>query len=412
MLVFLDTLIGFTVVMLAISLLITILNQIASSLLAHRGSNLCWGLGELFRQLDPKWSGFPMLASQAQLMAETILTHPLISDSTFSTAWARLVAKYPRLLRVVRRWQFANGIRPDELAAVLSQIVKVRPARMSVGLHVALSGEISKLLQSPSTMAVRQGALTTAIAAGVAPGLVPQAVGVTTIAAGILEDWFGKIMDRVTQRFTMWMRIWTVVFSFLIAGLGCVDAFAIVSTLYSNSAVRAQLVNTAPQISDIAKRTIPEGSVSKEDAVSKGVVQMYTNALNQAAKAVKPTAPAPSNIESAAAGRTWITANFAKASEQDAVWAAFEANWRDEMKTRAEAAKQVVSILSVTGLPSFGIKGWSAPGSFYLRFLGVLLAALLLSLGAPFWYNTLASVTSLRPLLAGQPSSQKDKSTK
>jgi hypothetical protein len=210
----------------------------------------------------------------------------------------------------------------------------------------------------------------------------------------------------------MWMRIWTVTFSFLIAGFGCVDAIAIISTLYSNSAVRAQLVNAAPQITEVAKRTIPEGSVSGEDAVSKAVVQMYTNALNQAAKAVKPNAPIASNIDSTAVAQTWIIANFANTSDQVAVQAAFETNWRNEMKTRAEAAKQVVSILSVTGTPSFGIQGWYAPGSFYLRFLGVLVAALLLSLGAPFWYNTLASLTSLRPLLAGQPSSQQDKSTK
>src|SRR5437899_2554948 len=102
MLAYLDTLIGFAVVMLGSSLLITILNQLISTLLAHRGANLGWGLGVLFQQINPGARGLPLITAHADLLAETVLSHALASDSIFSTRWAGLVNSFPRLLRVVR----------------------------------------------------------------------------------------------------------------------------------------------------------------------------------------------------------------------------------------------------------------------------------------------------------------------
>jgi len=42
------------------------------------------------------------------------------------------------------------------------------------------------------------------------------------------------------------------------------------------------------------------------------------------------------------------------------------------------------------------------------HFLGMLITAALLSLGAPFWYNVLKNVTSLRPAIAKVVGEQKD----
>lgn len=51
MLAYLDTLIGFAVVMLGASLLITILTQMISAFFSHRGANLRWGLETMFKNL-------------------------------------------------------------------------------------------------------------------------------------------------------------------------------------------------------------------------------------------------------------------------------------------------------------------------------------------------------------------------
>jgi hypothetical protein len=53
MLSYLDAAIGFAVVMLGISLLITILTQMVSALVNHRGGNLLWGVKTRFANIDP-----------------------------------------------------------------------------------------------------------------------------------------------------------------------------------------------------------------------------------------------------------------------------------------------------------------------------------------------------------------------
>src|SRR5580658_6872244 len=122
MLIFLDILIGFASVMLGASLIVTILNQAVSALAAHRGGNLLWGLRTLFAQIAPGATHLPVLTHHASDLAETVVTHPLISDSIFSTGWANLVQKHPVLLRIVRRWQFASAILPGELRDALQHI--------------------------------------------------------------------------------------------------------------------------------------------------------------------------------------------------------------------------------------------------------------------------------------------------
>ena len=76
------------------------------------------------------------------------------------------------------------------------------------------------------------------------------------------------------------------------------------------------------------------------------------------------------------------------------------------MASHVQDARQIWTVLSASNLPSFGWNGWSRPGSPLWRFLGVLVSALLLSLGAPFWYNALARLTNLRPFLASNQQSQ------
>src|ERR1035441_212768 len=107
MLAYLDTLIGFAVVMLGASLLITILTQMASALFSHRGANLRWGLETMFQNMP----NCPLLKANARQVAEDVLTHHLISDSIFSGAkW------------LTNRMKLATAVSPDELAAILQDL--------------------------------------------------------------------------------------------------------------------------------------------------------------------------------------------------------------------------------------------------------------------------------------------------
>lgn len=408
MLAYLDTAIAFAVVMLGVSLLITILNQVISSLIAHRGGNLAWGLKVLFGQISPGPAGLPIVASQAQNLAELVLTHPLASDSMFSTGWpAYLVASFPKLLRLVRRWQLASGIHPDELVAILRHIAANRPGTVPVGLHAMLAAEIGQLLAQPNPLAQRQGALANVLAPTVPAALVDKAVAVAHSAVGNLEAWFGTMMSRVSQRFAMWMRIWTVVFSFAIAGFFCLDAFDLLSNFYKNADLRARLVGSASQVSDIAKQIIPPGAKTTDEAVAQDTTRMFTSALNKAVKDSGASAPSAAGIASSADASKWIAANIQEAQRTD-VEARLDQNLRAQMAEKVDAARKVTAMLTASKLPDVGPGNWTWdnwPG----HLLGVLVSGLLLSLGAPFWFNTLNSLTSLRPQLAKQAQTPKAK---
>src|SRR5690349_18832160 len=101
----LDIIIGFAVVMLAVSLIITTLTQLVSGLLGLRGTNLRWGLKTLLTEAgvaDPK------------TVADRVLGHPLVSDSTFS--------KF--ISRFFNRWKLASAIRSEELTGILDLLSK------------------------------------------------------------------------------------------------------------------------------------------------------------------------------------------------------------------------------------------------------------------------------------------------
>jgi hypothetical protein len=87
-----------------------------------------------------------------------------------------------------------------------------------------VAAEIRTLLGSAAsaTASERASRATSAVAGAPAagtPGTTPavpviqSAVDAVRDTAGRLEDWFNSLMDRVSQKFAMYMRLWTVVFA-------------------------------------------------------------------------------------------------------------------------------------------------------------------------------------------------------
>jgi hypothetical protein len=73
------------------------------------------------------------------------------------------------------------------------------------------------------------------------------------------------------------------------------------------------------------------------------------------------------------------------------------------MQTRAANAKDIQTILKASGLQL--TLGW--PKGFNWRQLcGVLLSGALLSLGAPFWFNSLKAMMNLRPIIASKQTAE------
>src|SRR5579883_1746844 len=263
MLTYLDTAIGFMVVMLAVSLLITTLTQMVSAMVNHRGSNLQWGLKTLFANIDP--GKFPTIAKQADQLSREVLSHCLISDSWFSgnKVAEDLAEKHPLLKQWFNRFKLASAIRPSELANILSALAATKtlqatdaPADEAAVLK-KVAQEISDLLLDTNPAAARDVQLVAAAAAGLPGGVAIAAPVAETMQNAMnavgssisrLEVWFGSMMDRVSQKFAMYMRIWTVGFSCafaLITGLNTMD---LLTQIYQNGVMRDALVGAGQQI--------------------------------------------------------------------------------------------------------------------------------------------------------------------
>jgi hypothetical protein len=406
MLVYLDTLIGFSVVMLLISLLITILTQMVSALVNHRGSNLRWGLTTLFEHIDP--AQYPRLTASANRLAHEVLKHSLISDSWFSNLKAvRWLLDIPVLKQILGRVQLASAIRPAELTNILRQLA-ASPAQPGVlnGLTAAnwaaLRAEITALLDAPNPAADREMAQAAGVAAAAVNAIAQQAatpllldsVNAVRGTAGKLEAWFGSMMDRVAQKFTMYMRLWTVLFASAFAIATGLNSMTLLGELYANSALRNALVEAAPQAASAAG-----------PALQSATAPAITAALQQALQDAKVTgAPQlPGVLRTTAEGVQWIQANV-PAEQREAVLSRFDAGSAAALqKVLQESAGNAAKTTAVANQAGFDIlqSRWPAkPDARYL--LGVLITAALLSLGAPFWFNALKSMTNLRPILASK----------
>jgi len=356
MLQYLDTLIGFAVVMLLISLLITILTQIVSELANHRGSNLRWGLTTLFEHIDPALC--PQLAASANRLAHEVLNHPLISDSWFSSLWAvRWIEKAPLLGTLLGRVRLASAIRSNELSSILRHIAAgATPPGVLASLTAAqwagLQTDIGALLAAPNPASAREVNQAATVAAGAVAGIAGQAaspllqdsVNAIRGTAGKLEAWFGSMMDRVAQKFATYMRLWTVLFAAgfaLFSGLNSID---LLNQLYNNGGLRGALAGAGQQAAATAATVL------------------------DSPKPQAPAAPA--------------------APPQNAI----QTDLQNGAQAGAIASKAGFDILQRRWPPKPGARYWG----------GVLITAALLSLGAPFWFNALKSLTNLRPILASK----------
>ena len=129
-------------IILAVSLMITMLNQAVVAIASLRGVNLRWGVETLLEQLDPK------LKDSARAISEEVLRHPLISDSTLSKfgPWAK-------------HWQLATAIRVDELKHILHEIADApTPEGKAAPAHSAMPSRSSRarVRRRPSPVIARK----------------------------------------------------------------------------------------------------------------------------------------------------------------------------------------------------------------------------------------------------------------
>jgi hypothetical protein len=328
MLTHVDVFIGVAMVMLAVSLLLTIVTQIVSFLGNLRGKHLRSGLTELFETLKVDTGA----VGRAKLV-EQILQHPLVR----------------------------GGATFDRLA----------PAISKADLLSLLDGA-KEFLGVEETVAIQ----------------------LKNAAAGV-ERWFDAAMRRVSNRFTMSTRIITIVVATIAAFALQLDAFGLVKRLYADSDLRAKLAGAAGTMVAQGETVLATPSVFGE--VAKALATESQGAL---------ATPAAGAVQTREEAETWIRGAVADPQKaqtllsryDELVQAAIGPSLKHWLGQAADIRKQ----LADTGLRLVPEPYRPRPFESLWVFLGVLSSAGLLSLGAPFWFNTLKSVSNLRPAIAAQ----------
>jgi hypothetical protein len=424
----LDTLIAFAVVMLGVSLIITILTQIISTFLGLRGSNLLWGIETLFDKLAPalKEKGLAPLD-----LAKEILKDKSISDSTFSRAgemWligglvAWLSTFWPGS-RLIPRWRYSTAMRAEELVRVLNDKIfslkatgekaQADQADILIELLKARDPETDRRLEMLND-ALREIKLPAAAPATADPDspsaakgpnyavqvdkILQQVTDAAQRSMGKLDTYFNSAMDRVAQRFAVQIRVWTVVFAFLLAFGAHLDSLHMLAQLSSNPETRAALVNMRTDMLGEANTLLAPGTA----AAATSEVPISPKILNEALAEMNKSTPSlpkpvPDGITTVKDAAAWLI-------KQPGVPASAGTDYQKTMidVLRQHAVKINDSLVNagVQFVPSpypgvLKFDGWA-------NFLGILLAAAFLSLGAPFWYNALKNLSNLRSVVANK----------
>lgn len=420
-----DILIGFTVIMLVISIAVTMVNQMIISTLNLRGSQLRDGVCRLLRYIDhgidPKYARIlanlvlkdPIVATRRVIggfrlatvvqreeltvllmriaagdAAELDMEHVPETDEKNLSLEAQLKKIETKINELeLQRAKESKGLRGPVLwlwnrlrgeASPIEKKIAVLKLRKSIGenglphLHDTLKAVRNKILELElSTPAQSTSARTNhAILTCARSDFVAR-----------LNSWFDQTMDRVSEAFSTGSLFWTLVASLVIAGVLQLDALSILNRLGVDDSFRSSLI----------------AEVSKNP----GLVKQITG--NESVDAVQAKADAAEKSEEGIEGQAKKGDPKARASLQQARDQTDKARAAvSEEKAARDAMSDVLSLNQIIQLPNYA--EYAGFRDYWTRIKtewpGVLLSAALLSLGGPFWYEMLKNLLKLRSVLA------------
>lgn len=343
----LDILIGFTLIMLIMSMAVTILTQlVGSGLFNLRGRALKIGIARLLALLDRG-----LTPEEGMRIADHILRNPLVGQSM-------LIGSRHRLAEVVHREELvklvldfaahddAEKADPQNTADEAGLRAKVLRSLKANGIDNP--GEILRQvrnalidLEKTSPELSHSARLNIAILHFAGSEFLSK-----------VNSWFDQTIDRVSDAFTVRIRFVTACVALLLALALQLDSVGLINRLSVDDDLRRQLVAVAtqdPARFDPARRVLPS-AIDQEDQVKQPT-------LKEALKEIED-------------------AGFGELREFGLV--AFPGSWDEWAEKWTEGGK----------------------GGWFRTLFGILLSAALLSLGAPFWYAILRDLLKLRSLIA------------
>jgi hypothetical protein len=456
----LDTLIAFVVILLSASLLVTILVQMLSSAFALRGKNLGNALALTFQSIHPDIGANAYALAERILsdprLSDSTMTIKTVGEHTTpdqKTPWS--------WWSLFNGLHLAKDIRPGEIYDLLKKISAAAPAQpiaASAPLDAATpvspspagSAKVepgSLADQKPENPPPRPAAPTEADLGTLAKQIIEK-VGVPhtdvvkveeafsgllnvagklggpeekeslskainaaqtsfkAVAVHVTADvdkltkWFTAAEDRAQQWFQMHTRIFTIICGILLAFLFQLDSVEIFKFVSTNATARAALVGSADKLIEKADGILKNnGSII--DAIYKAEAVKFPGLTltPEALKSATNTSLLRDEIKKALGSPEPKDFN----TNYDTVEKSAIDAWYKERSDQLSTLTKDVAATGFDLLPKSLGHRWDSKGTysgFCAHFLGMAITAGLLSLGAPYWYNLLKNLTSLRPAVS------------
>lgn len=414
-----DTAIAFTVVMLMLSLIVMAIVQVVSALTDLRGRNLASGLQNLLRQIEPEFrkplatlaESKPTAGGSSQQNEPDSREHAA-AKTTIAQHIAEIVVRHPAIAHAGTR---AKAVSQSELLRVLRDLCAEKPAAK---LHDDAKEKLKALLDARVPGGPDSMAAAVAVAERLAAQLPDQdaqvkaAVESTFATVSKLEDqldqWFDTVMDRLSDIFTRKVRLITVVVSVLLVAALQIDSGDILRQIIHSPELRAKLTDMSDAALSQADKLFDNSE--RASAALADVRKNYPNDPKDA-QTVAALAKVPPHLTRCVDGRNALIENTQQLANAENLLNEFDNACQDRTKQTMGTALDEMRGLRIdlektnlnlipTGIHSFS-QWWQAyRGRRHL--FGVLASILLLSLGAPFWFNALRQLSNLKPAIAAK----------
>ncbi len=398
----LNTAIGFVSVMLLLSMIITVVVQAISALLDLRGQNLVWGLANLFQQISQKANepgkgrGLFGTNNAAQELAKAVTTHSAITSTPKGGVYKAKAIRPDELIMVLQKLnteQAANGLSTAAKSLLESLLTNDLPGTVdNTDDMQKLAAEFSKRFPMHSTMLL--------------DALNDIAGKTTQIAAGV-DKWFHTVMDRASDRFVRNTRFWTIAGAAVLAFGFQVNSIEIYRNIAKDPTVRSKLVANADTIVQQAQKTLtPLGTTELDKLPDDSNLKQQSAAV----KAALAKAPAHTGLINCAQGKEWLSQSDVKndgtvLSEFDKACAAAETKQLTYLSPALANINSQLAAADLNVINEFNL----APRSL-AEFGGEFVTLLLLSLGAPFWFNALRQLSNLKPAISNKVANERQQS--
>jgi hypothetical protein len=237
----------------------------------------------------------------------------------------------------------------------------------------------------------------------------------TTEAYDRFQRWFGSAQDRAEQWFQTHTRVVTVVCSICAAFVLQLDTADMYRQLHASPALAQGLAKAASGVIEQGTKILDPNNAPAHQAYLQWIEKHPDQALS-----AFPASRTPDEYRQALNAQLTgnnVNAEDAKAllDEYDRIYTSEAAKFEEASREQAQRLTKTIDEAGFDVVPANFLGRWDQPAESqvhgwprlrlqmdhtFSHLLGILATAGLLALGAPFWFNLLKNLTSLRPALA------------